>query len=170
MASKGTIMKLRTLAVSLTAVWSAGALAAGGWPANDAVPLRDVASRMESRYAGDVIAIALDASGDKRAHYHVDLYYPAAGIAKLDVDAATLDIASREQPLPVEGWTSLAGAAALAATQVRGQVISAELDSVQGEAPHYDVDVRVEGDRVARLKVDPLTRQLSWRTPPVVAE
>ena len=163
-------MKLRTLAVTLTAMWSAGALAAGALQERDAMPLRDVVAQMESRYAGEVVAIALDTSGDKPAHYHVDLYYPAAGIAKLDVDAATLDVVSREQPLPAEGWTSLAGAAALAATQVRGQVVSAELDSVQGEATHYDVDVRVVGDRIARLKVDPLTRQLSWRTPAVVFE
>ena len=163
-------MKLRTLAVSMIAMSSTVALAAGASQATHSIPLRDVAAQMESRYGGDVVAIGLDTSGDKRAHYHVDLYYPVAGIAKLDVDAATLDIVSREQPLPAEGWTSLAGAAALAATQVRGQVISAELDSVQGEAAHYDVDVRIADDRIARLKVDPLTRALTWRTPPVVVE
>ena len=163
-------MKLRMLAVTLTAMWSAGALAAGASAAKDAMPLRDVVTQMESRYAGDVVAIALDTSGDKPAHYHVDLYYAAAGTAKLDVDAASLDIASREQPLPEERWTSLAGAAALAGTYVRGQVISAELDSVSGEAPHYDIDVRVAPDRIARLKVDPVTRQISWRTPAILVD
>lgn len=163
-------MKLSTLAMTLSVMWSAGAFAADASPAARPLSLRDAVSYMESRYQGEVVAIALDASGDKAAHYHVDMRYPDAGTAKLDVHAATLEISGRDQAHSQDGWTSLAGAAALAATHVRGQVIAAELDSIDGGSPHYDIDVRLPGGEIARLKIDPQTRQFGWRTPPIIAD
>lgn len=135
------------------------------------VPLGEVVSHIESRYGGEVVAIAFDDGGDKAAHYHVDVRYPLAGTAKLDVDAATLAVDARLQPLPEEKWTtSLAGAAAYAATHLGGQVLNGELDSVGGASAHYDIDVRLVNGAIARVKVDPRTTQMSWRTPPVVAD
>jgi uncharacterized membrane protein YkoI len=126
---------------------------------------------MEQRYGGQVVGITLDEGGDKAAHYHVDLRYPVAGTAKLDVDAATLAIDGRLQPLPDEQWTmSLAGAAAYAVTHLGGQVLAGELDAVEGASPHYDIDVRLVNGAIARVKVDPRATQIAWRTPPVVAE
>jgi uncharacterized membrane protein YkoI len=160
-------MKLSMLATACAVMWSAGAVAANV-PSAGALTLRQMVAHMESQYQGEVVAIALDAGGDKAAHYHVDMRYPTAGMAKLDVDATTLEIASRVQPLSEVGWTSLPGATALAATQLRGQVIAAELDSIDGTTAHYDVDVRLPGGELARLKVDAKTQQLGWRTPPIM--
>jgi hypothetical protein len=61
------------------------------------------------------------------------------------VDATTLEISGRDQPHSQDGWTSLAGAAALAATQLRGQVIAAEIDSIDGGSPHYDIGCALAG-------------------------
>jgi uncharacterized membrane protein YkoI len=163
-------MKLAVLAAALATIWSAGALAADAPPATQLVSMRNIVPYLESRYQGEVVAIAFDDSGDKPAHYHVDLRYAETGISKIDVDARTLRIAARVQPEPQDGWTSLAGATALAATLLRGQVTAAELDSIEGDAPHYDVDVRLASGDIARLKVDPKTQQIGWRTPPVVAD
>lgn len=163
-------MKLSTLAMTLTVMGSAGAFAADALPAAQPLPLREMVSYMESHYRGEVVAIEMDASGDKAAHYHVDMRYPDAGTAKIDVHATTLAISGRDQPRSQDGWTSLAGAAALASTQLRGQVIAAELDSIDGSSPHYDIDVRLSGGEIARLKIAPQTRQFAWRTPPIMAE
>jgi uncharacterized membrane protein YkoI len=125
---------------------------------------------MESRYQGEVIAIALDDSGDKAAHYHVDLRYPGTGIAKLDVDAGTLEIGARNLPRPSEGWKTLTDAAESTARQLGGQVIAAELDAIDGTSLHYDIDVLLPEGQVARLKVDPQTQKVAWRTPPIIAD
>ena len=164
-------MKLSILATTVALLWSAGeALAADATPATPQVSLRQMVAHLESKYGGEVVAIALDTSGDKPAHYHVDMRYRKAGTAKLDVDARTFKISARDRPQPDNGWTSLAGAAAFAATQLQGQALVAELDTIDGASPHYDIDVRLEGGQIARLKVDPKTQQLGWRTPPIVTD
>jgi uncharacterized membrane protein YkoI len=163
-------MKVTILATTLAMIWSAAALAIDASPGARLVPVREVVPHLESRYQGEVVAIALDAAGDKAAHYHVDLRYPDSGTAKIDVDAQTLEITARVQPQSEDGWTSLPGAAALAATLPRGEVIAAELDAIDSASPHYDVDVRLPGGEVARLKVDPKTQRLGWCTPPVVMD
>lgn len=161
-------MKPAVAALSLAVLWSAGALAASS--PERIVPLREVIAQMEARYQGEVVAARLDDSGDKPLHYHVDVRYPEAGVAKLDVDAYMLAISAREQARPGERWTtSLAGAAAYAATLLQGQVLAAELDAIDGEPAHYDVDVRLANNAIARVKVDPVTRSLAWRANPVVA-
>ena len=164
-------MKLSALAMTLTALWSAGALAAGpSVEYRGNVSVREMVPYLESHYGGEVVAIALDASGDKAAHYHVDMFYPGAGTAKLDVDAATLEISGRGRPLAADGLTSLAGAAAFAATHVEGEVIAAEVDAIDGGAAHYDIDLRLSSGEIARLKVDSRTREIGWRKPPIVAD
>jgi uncharacterized membrane protein YkoI len=163
-------MKLRPTSLATAVLLALGTLGTTAHAAGT-LPLRQIVPYLEARYEGEVVFVALDDAGDKPAHYHVDLRYPVAGIAKLDVDAATLDIAARVQPRPDTRWTtSLAGASAYAATQLGGQVLGAELDAADGDAAHYDVDVRLPHGDIARLKVDPRTRELAWRSPPVVRE
>ena len=161
-------MKIRTLAAACAALLSAGAFAADAPAGSAIVPVRQLVPYLEHRYEGQVIAVALDAGADKPAHYHVDLFYPSAGTAKLDVDAATLEIAARIAPTKEDGWASLPGATAFAATHVRGEVIAAEFDA-DGISPHYDVDIRLSGGDIARVTVDPRTRHIGWRTPPVLS-
>ena len=45
-----------------------------------------------------------------------------------------------------------------------------EVDTGDGTRPHYDVDVRIGGGKVARLKVDAETRSTGWRQPAIVDE
>jgi len=161
-------MKIRTVALTAIAVFSVIPFAAASSPAGQPAKLAQVVAHMESRYPGEVVAIQFDGSGDKRAHYHVDMRFPESGLAVLDVDAVTLAIASREPtPLAAESAT-LAYAAALIATHLPGQVVVAELDSFDGTAPHYDVDVRLPQGAIAQLKVDSATRQIAWRSPAIV--
>ena len=160
-------MKLHALASTAIALSSAATIAAASAPAGDPLKLGAVVAHMESRYPVEVVAIQFDGSGDKRAHYHVDMRFPESGLATLDVDAVTLAIASRDPaPIAAESVT-LADAAALVATHLPGEVVVAELDSFGGVTPHYDVDVRLPQGALARVKVDPATRQIAWRNPAI---
>jgi len=163
-------MKAAVLATTLATIWSVGALAADASPASRLVPMRDLVPYLESRYQGEVVAVALDTGREEPAHYHVDMRYPESGIVKIDVDARTLGIAARVQPPSEHGWISLPGATALVSTLLDGQATAAELDSTDGAAPHYDVDVRLASGDIARLTVDAKTQQLGWRTPPIVKD
>jgi uncharacterized membrane protein YkoI len=162
-------MHTRTLAIALLAL-SPSAFAADPSPADRALDLRDVVAAMESRYPAKVVGIQLDASGDKPAHYHVDLRFPQSGIAKLDVDAATLEVDAREGSELTPASMPLVHATALIMTAVPGQLLSAELDTTNGVAPHYDVDVKLPQGDIARLKIDATTRQIGWRTPAIIAD
>ena len=163
-------MKIRTLALTAFALSSATTFAAAPSPTDQPLNLALVVAHMESRFPGEVVGIELDASGDKRAHYHVDMRFPDSGLARVDVDATTLDIAARE-PMPLAaGTATLSQVAALVAAQIPGQVTVAELDSTYGAPAHYDVDVRLPQRRVAQLKVDAKTRQIAWRNPAIVDE
>lgn len=159
-------MKTFALAPIVGALWAASAIAASPSPASGEL-IRTVAY-LEQHYPGQVVAIALDTSGDKPAHYHVDMQFPDAGTAFLDVDAATREITSHDHAGASYDGATLSEAAALAGSQLRGRVIAAQLDT-SGVAAHYDVDVRLPQGDVARLKVDPQTRALGWRTPPVIS-
>lgn len=161
-------MKTRTLAFTLISMCSTAALAATPPSAGSAFGLDDVVAEMQSRYPGKVVAIELDDSGDRAAHYHVDMRFPDAGIARLDVDAATLGIASREAaPLASES-APLVYAAALVASQVTGNVLAAKLDATNGSPAHYDVDVILPQGAIARFKVDTTSGQIGWRSPAIV--
>lgn len=162
-------MKLGIIATAV-ALASAVVIGAHASPAAQPLPLRDIVPTLEARYSAEVVAIALDESGDKAPHYHVELRYPGPAIARIDVDAATLE-ASAHRASPTEnGWVSLAGAASAVAGLLDGEALVAALDASDGAAPHYDVDVRLATGDIARLKVDPATRRLDWRTPAVVAD
>ena len=163
-------MKLRTIALTIAAL---SAMPALGWASsNDDGPreLRNVVKRLEARYPGEVVAITRDASADERPHYHVDMSFGAAGVARLDVDARTLELDTRELPHASPGGASLADAVALVAAYVPGEIIVAEVDATPGIAPHYEIDVRLPDRAVAQLKVDATTRNIAWRTPHVVAQ
>jgi uncharacterized membrane protein YkoI len=161
-------MKVRTLAVSLISLASVAALAASPTSASRTLGLGQTVVVLESRYPGKVVAIALDDSGDKSAHYHVDMRFPKSGLARLDVDAATLAIASREAAPLTGGSTGLVNAAVLVAAAIPGQMLAAELDAAEGVPAHYDVDVRLPHGAVARLKVDAASRQIGWRSPAII--
>lgn len=149
-------------------VLASAAVAAAPSPAGETRKLSDIVAHLESRYHGEVTAIALDASGDKPAHYHVDMLFRDSGVAKFDLDAATGSIASRDVARLAADSATLPEATAIVADHVRGEVIAAELDSAEGALAHYDIDVRLSQGAIARLKVDPATRQLGWRAPPIV--
>jgi uncharacterized membrane protein YkoI len=160
-------MQIRTVALALFAITPV-AFATDTSPVTRTLQLGDVVANMESRYPGKVAAIELDASGDKAPHYHIDMRFPNGGLAKLDVDAVTLQLASREVvPLAAEP-VPLLYAAAMITAAVPGQIVVAELDAMNGMTPHYDVDVRLPHGGIARLKVDAATRQIGWRTPAII--
>jgi uncharacterized membrane protein YkoI len=160
-------MIIRTL--SLAALAFASTVAVAGHSHDSGVrkdsPLADMVSYLESRYGGQVVAIALDGSGDKPAHYHVDLAYPKSGVALLDVDAATRAIASRDEARAL-GF-SLEQAVAKVTAHVGGDVTLAEVDATL--PAHYDVDVRLPGGDLARLKVDATSGRIDWRTPAIAS-
>ena len=162
-------MHTRTLALALLAL-SSSALAANLPPTGRPLELVDVVATMESRYPAKVVAIQLDASGDKRAHYHVDLRFPGDGVAKLDVDASTLEVAAREASQLSPDSMPLVHAAALVMMAIPGQILTTELDATNGVTPHYDVDVKLPQGAIARLKVDATTRQIGWRTPAIISD
>jgi len=54
------------------------------------------------------------------------------------------------------------------AQAVPGQLLVAEFDAASGASAHYDIDVRLPHGAVARLKVDPATRQIGWRSPAII--
>jgi len=161
-------MKIRTLALAMIAASSVAAFAAGPSPANRPLRLAEMVSHLESHYPGEVTAIHYDTSGDKAAHYHVDMRFPASGLARVDVDAVTLEIASRDAAPLAAGSATLSEATALAAAQLPGHVTVAEFDGSGGVSPHYDIDVRLPKGGIARLKIDPATRQIAWRNPAIV--
>ena len=162
-------MKLRTLATTIIALAAMPALALASSGADESRELGKVAKRLESRYPGEVVAITRDAAEDERPHYHVDMSFGAAGIARLDVDARTFELDTRELPHASPGGASLAEAVALVAAHVPGEIIVAEVDAAPGIAPHYEIDVRLPDRAVAQLRVDATTRNIAWRTPHVVA-
>ena len=163
-------MKIRTLALTAFALSAATTFAVASPSEGQPLNLAEVMAHMESRYPGEVVAIQFDGSGDKRPHYHVEMRFPESGLANLDIDAVTLAMASRDVAPLTAGSATIAYAAALIASQIPGQVIVAELDAFEGVAPHYDVDVRLPQGAIARLKVDPATLQIAWRSPAILDE
>jgi uncharacterized membrane protein YkoI len=163
-------MKMHTLLFTALAAASASAAAASPAPEPRLVALGAMVAHLESTYKGKVTAIQLDAAGDKPAHYHVDIRFPQSGLARIDVDAVTRDISAHEaRPLP-PGSATLPEVTTLVGAQLPGEVTIAELDAADGVEPHYDVDVRVPGGKIARLKIDALTRGIGWRQPAVIDE
>jgi uncharacterized membrane protein YkoI len=163
-------MRIRSLALTAIALACVPAFAVVVPLAGEPRRLAEVAAQMEARYPGEVVAIAADTSADQGPHYHVDMRFPSSGLARLDVDARTLAIGSRESTFPVAGSATLLEAVALVAANLPGQVTLAELDATASVTAHYDIDVRLPEHGVARLAVDAATRAITWRSPHVVAE
>lgn len=163
-------MKIGSLASALLMLSSAGALAATPPAGGRLVPLDETVLALESRYPGKVVAIALDDSGDKAAHYHVDMRFPESGLARVDVDANTLEISSRDPAPPAALPIGMVHAVARIASAVDAPIVTAQLDTANGAPAHYDVDVRLPDGWIARLKVDAASGQIGWRTPAVVPE
>jgi uncharacterized membrane protein YkoI len=161
-------MKIRSLMVAALMLASAPALADKGRSHGAPDGMARVVDALESRYQGDVVGIRYDAAGDAPAHYHVDLRYPGPVLLALDVDASTLEVvrAPREGG-PDPRAATLADAAALAASNLGGEVTAIAFEAGPGPSTRYDVDVRVADGRTARLTVDPVTQQIAWRNPPV---
>lgn len=150
------------LPLAFLATFAAGAHAAPN------PTLADAVRTLEARYPGEVTAIELDAAGDRPAHFHVDMRFPASGTARLDVDAATLAVASRE-PAGVAAATPFVYAVALVGSAIDGQVVGSRYDDTNGAPAHFDVDVALPSGAIARLKVDAATGQVGWRTPAIAA-
>jgi uncharacterized membrane protein YkoI len=163
-------MKTRTLALTVFAFFSASAIGAAASLPGRTLGLGEVVTHLESRYPGQVVAIALDSAGDKAAHYHVDMRFAESELTRLDVDAVTLDIALREPAPLAAGSATLADVAALLGAAIPGEITVAQLDQTNGLPPHYDVDVRLPQGPIARLKVDAATREIGWRYPAIIAD
>lgn len=162
-------MKMHTLLFAALAAVST--TAAAGTTANPA-PLRlaEMVKYVEATYGGEVTAIEFDAAGDKSPHYHVGLWYPQAGPAQMDIDAVSRRIVVHDTGDLPAGAMTLAEATTLVSTHVPGRLTIAQLDAADGTPPHYDVDVRLDSGKIARLKIDAATREIGWRQPPVVDE
>lgn len=156
-------MKLRSHCLIFGALFAAPAFALANSPMN----LGEAVAFMQSQYPGQIVAAELDSTGDKPAHYHVDVRFAHGAIAKLEVDAVSRRIASR---LPVEelaaGAMTLPETVTYISSMIPGSVTLAELDGSDGRHPHYHVDVRLVNDKVAHLRIDPGTRLVSWRNAP----
>lgn len=164
-------MKTRTLLIATLALAAAATVttvAASRSPQTRPLTLAEMVAHLESRYPGEVTAIRFDAGGAKGPHYHVDMSFPQSGVARVDVDAVTLKLASRDETPLASGSATLAEAAALIAASLSGEVTVVELDSATGKPVHYDIDVRLEHGSLARLELDPATRQIGWREPAIV--
>lgn len=161
-------MKIRSMlfvAIALSVVSGAVAASTAG---DRPYQLSEVVARLEAQFPGEVAAIEYDASGDKRPHYHVDMRFAANEVVSVDVDAQTLAIASRDVASMPFGAATLPEVVAMVADQLSGQVTRAGLDSASGVPIHYDVDVRLRSGAVARVKVDPQSRQIGWRNPAIL--
>jgi len=162
-------MKTRLLVAALTAAWSVGGVAAETPSGDGFIPVRDAVAYVEAVYRGEVVAIELDAAGDKDAHYHVDLHYPGAIVAPLELDARSMEARVRHAQLGAQDGITLGDAAVLAVqTLGSGELIAVQLDATDSNAVHYEVDVRLPAGQVARLKLDPRNGQLDWRSPPIL--
>jgi uncharacterized membrane protein YkoI len=159
---------MHTLVFTALAAISATAATAESTPDPRPLRLAEMVAYMESNHGGEVTAIQFDASGDKRPHYHVDLRYPELGLAKYDVDAVSRDISAHDTGDLPSGAATLSEVTALVSGQLPGRLIYAELDTGDGARAHYDVDVRIAGGKIARLKVDAETRSIGWRQPAVM--
>ena len=163
-------MKMHALLFAALAGLSTTAATAGTIANPTPVRLAEMVTYIEATYGGEVTAIEFDAAGDKGPHYHVGLWYPKAGPAQMDIDAVSRRIVVHDTgDLPV-GSMTLADAVTLASTHVPGRLTIAQLDAADGTRPHYDVDVRLNSGKIARLKIDAATREIGWRQPPVVDE
>lgn len=147
---------------------AAGALAMALVPAvvsaQRPMSLAEAVEYLKSQIPGDVVAAELDASGDRSAHFHMDVRLPHGRLARFEVDPVTGRIASRAPAAePARGALSVVDVLAAVGRQVPGDVTRVELDDSDVLHQHYHVDVRLVGGRMARLKVDAVTGRIAGR-------
>lgn len=124
---------------------------------------------MQSLYPGEVVAAELDTSGDKPAHYHVDIRFPHGRTAYLEVDALTRAIASRMPSVESgPGTMDLVRGAQFIAAHYPGTVTLAEIDGSNAKDIHYHVDMRLANGRAARFRLDPENGAIRWRNPDAI--
>lgn len=149
------------LAIALPAVAAENARPPAGARALDLPGAVDLIART---YPGRVVAAQADASGGDALHYHVDLLLPNERIARLDVQSATGRITNR---LPPESMAaalpSLQDAVKKVEAATQGRSVAAEFDP--DPAPHYHVNVRLPGGKLARYDVDVATRAVAPHAP-----
>lgn len=159
-------MKFPMLVLAAGALAAAPAMAADSPLRAQPMKLADAVAYVQSQYPGEVIAAELDATGDKSPHFHVDVRFPHGRTAKLEVDALTRRIASRQPPAELPpGAMTLPQAVQYVTQRLDGQVTTAELDASDGLSPHYHVDFRMADGRTARFRLDPVTGHAGFRHP-----
>ena len=158
---------IRTILLGFVAISSATAMATETTRDSRPRRLADVVAYIESTYPAEVVAVELDPAGDKPAHYHVEMRFPRNIPVALDVDAATLDVVSREPTLLSPASATMYDALRVTAAHLPGIVTFAVLDAVDGTPAHYDVDVRLPRGDIARIKIDAATREIGWRKPAI---
>lgn len=111
-------------------------------------------------YPGRVVAAQADANGGDALHYHVDLLLPNDRIAHLDVDSVSGRIFNR---LPPEEMPASAPAMQDVLKKVEaktsGRAVAAEYDA--DPQPHYHVNVRLPGGKLAHYDVEASTQSIS---------
>ncbi|HSQ02432.1 MAG TPA: hypothetical protein VLN59_00270 [Burkholderiales bacterium] len=162
-------MKTNLLVFAAIAAISSSSFSVGAAENGRPLRLADIVAHMESTYRGEVTAIQLDTSDNKPAHYHVDMRFPAGGVAKFDIDALTRAATVHDTRPSMSGFATIPEVATLVTKQLPGQLTLIEFDAGSAVAPHYDVDVRIPGG-IARLKVDAATRTIAWRQPAVIEQ
>lgn len=160
---------IRTVLLGFVAFSSVAVMANEAASSSRPRKLADVVAYIEASYPAEVVAVELDPAGDKPAHYHVEMRFPRNVPVALDVDAATLDVVSREPVMLPTASASMHDALMLVAAHLPGTVTFAVLDAVDGTRVHYDVDVRLPRGDIARVKIDAATREIGWRKPAIVA-
>jgi uncharacterized membrane protein YkoI len=115
-------------------------------------------------YPGRVVAAQVDASGGESLHYHVDMVLPNSRVAHFDVDGASGRIFNR---LPAEeapqAIPTLQDAMKKVQASTQGRAVAAEFDP--DPSPHYHVNVRLAGGKLARYDIDASTQAVSPHAP-----
>lgn len=127
----------------------------------------DLAASVEmitKTYPGRVVAAQADASGGDALHYHVDVLLPNDRLARFDVNASTGRIYNRLPPESLaEGTIGLQDAVKAVEAKTRGRAVAAEFDP--DPAPHFHVNVRLPGGKLARFDLDTATRAIAPHQP-----
>jgi hypothetical protein len=107
-------------------------------------------------FPGRIVAAQVDANGGEALHYHVDMLLPGSRLARFDVDGVTGRIFNRLPPeeLPA-GTASLQAAVKKVESTTQGRAVAAEFDP--DPSPHYHVNVRLPGGKLARYDVSTAT-------------
>lgn len=162
-------MKTRLAIPALLLAVAFPSLAAAFSDPSQPMTLAQAVAYMQSLYPGEVVAAGLDTTGDKPAHYHVDIRFPHGRTARLEVNALTRAIASRMPSAEAApGTMDLVKGAQFIAALYPGTVTLAEIDGTNARDIHYHVDMRLANGRDARFRLDPESGAIRWRNPAAI--